>query len=105
MPRTRFTYRLDPSWSFYGGLDLNGTTFRSESDLGTKTGNPQYNNALATYRDIRLGVGASYSFTRSLRAEVETGASVYREINYNDINQTVEFKPAPYVRVGLSARF
>lgn len=105
MPRTRLTYRIEPNWSLYGGLDLNGTVFRSQNDLGTKNGVPQYNNALATYRDIRLGVGTGYTLCRGIRAEVETGCSVYREIYYKDIDQTVEFKPAPYVRVGLSAQF
>lgn len=105
MPRTRFTYNFKPDWNFYGGLDLNGTVFRSEKDLGTKIGHSQYNSALATYRDVRLGVGTGYTFWKGIHAEVETGCSVYREINYQDIDQTVEFKPAPYVRVGISTRF
>jgi hypothetical protein len=105
MPKTRLTYRIDRDWSFYGGLDLNGTTFRTEKDLGTKTGLATYNSALATYRDIRLGIGTSYQFLRGIRGEVETGVSAYREINYKDINQSVDFNPAAYVRVGLSVRF
>ena len=105
MPKTRLSYRLDSNWTVYGGLDLVGATFRSENDLGTKTGLPRYNNALANYHDIRLGVGVSYKIRRGLSAEVETGASIFREINYQDINQTVDFQPAPYVRLGLRIRF
>jgi hypothetical protein len=103
-PKTRLTYRVDPKWSLYTGVDLNGTTFRSGETLGTKTGYPNYNNALATYRDIRLGVGAGYEVGHGLRAEIEAGCSVYRDINYNDIDQDVKFNPAPYVRLGLSIR-
>ena len=105
MPKTRLSYRIDPKWQVYGGLDLNGATFRTSNDLGTKSGLPQYNNALATYRDIRTGVGTSYEITRRLRAEIEAGLSVYREINYTRINEQVNFDPAPYVRIGLSYRF
>jgi hypothetical protein len=108
MPRTRITYRIEPNWTAYAGLDLNGTTFRSAKDLGTKTGNAaylKYNDTLASYRDIHLGIGTGYEFTRGLRAEIETGCSVYREINFKEADQSVDFKPAPYVRVGLSARF
>jgi hypothetical protein len=42
---------------------------------------------------------------RGLRAEIEAGYSVYREINYFRIEQTVKFRPAPYVRLALNARF
>jgi hypothetical protein len=105
MPKTRLTYHIDPKWSLYTGLDLNGTTFRASDNLGTQIGRPQYNNALATYRDIRLGVGVGYDLGHGLRAEVEGGYSVYRRIDYKDIDQRVNFDPAPYVRAGLSYRF
>lgn len=105
MPKTRLSYRIDSKWAVYGGVDLNGAVFRTSEDLGTKTGLPQYNNALATYRDVRLGVGTSYEFAHGLRAELETGYSVYREIDYFRIDDSVRFDPAPYVRLGLNIRF
>jgi hypothetical protein len=105
MPKTRLTYHIDRQWSLFTGMDINGTTFRASDNLGTRTGFPRYNNALATYRDIRLGVGVGYDIGHGLRAEIETGFSVYRRIDYNDIGQEVDFKPAPYVRAGLSYRF
>jgi len=101
IPKTRLTYQLDPKWSLYTGLDMNGTTFRTDKILAPNIGN----NALATYRTIRLGVGASYEVLRGIQAEIEAGYSVYRDLNYNDIDQDVKFDPAPYVRVGLNYRF
>ncbi len=107
MPKTRLTYHVDPQWSLYTGLDLNGTTFRTGDSLGAKLSPAQskYDNALATYRDIRLGVGTGYEIGHGLRAEVEVGYSVYRRIDYKDFNDQVKFDPAPYVRAGLSYRF
>jgi len=105
MPRTRLSYRVDSDWTVYGGLDVVGTTFRTSQDLGTKTGLPQYNHALGNYHDIRLGVGASYRLWHACHVEVETGCSVYREINYQDIKESIDFKPAPYVRLGMSVLF
>jgi opacity protein-like surface antigen len=105
MPKTRLSYRMDAKWSLYTGLDFDGAIFRTSDDLGTKTGFPQYNNAMGAYRDIRLGAGTGYEFMRGLRAEIEAGYSVYREINYFRIEQTVKFRPAPYVRLALNARF
>ena len=110
MPKTRLTYNIEPNLAIYTGLDLNGTTFRTGEHLMPPNTPPlnntaRYNGALASYHDIRLGVGASYEFWRAVRAEAETGFSVYREIYYNDSDQSVEFKPAPYVRLGLGVRF
>jgi hypothetical protein len=105
MPKTRLSYRLDSKWALYGGLDFNGAVFRTGEDLGTKTGNPKYNNAIATYRDIRVGVGTGYEIGHGLRAELDAGYSVYRQINYFRIDDTVRFDPSPYVRLGLSCRF
>jgi hypothetical protein len=105
VPKTRLSYRLDSKWSVYGGADFHGTTFRTSDDLGTRTGLTQYNHALATYRDIRLGVGTSYEIIQGLRVELEAGYSIYRRIDYTRIDEQVEFNPAPYVRLGLSVRF
>ena len=109
IPKTRLTYHIDQQWALYTGLNMNGTTFRSGDDLGVrvnpKSADSQYDNALATYRDIRLGVGTSYELVHGLRAEVEVGYSVFHEIDYKDLNQQVHFNPAPYVRAGLSYRF
>ena len=105
VPNTRLIYQLAPQWSLYTGLDLTGTTFRTAADLGAKAGFPQYGNTLATYRTIRLGVGVTGRLVAGWRTELEAGYSVYRQINYTDLNQSVDFDPAPYVRLGLSCRF
>jgi len=105
MPKTRLSYRLQPKWALYAGLDLNGSTFRTSERFGTDTGFSRYNNALATYRDLRLGVGTGYEFARGLRVEVEAGVSVYHEIYYSRIAEQVSFDPAAYVRIGLNGRF
>ncbi len=105
IPKTRISYRVAPHWTLYGGLDMAGTTFRTDKDLSASTGLPAYNNALATYRDLRIGAGVGYEIRRGLRAEVEAGASVYRRIDYTRIDTQVEFDPAPYVRLGVNWRF
>jgi hypothetical protein len=112
MPKTRLSYLLEPKWSVYGGLDLNGSLFRANDDFGNKlneqtgtTAYSKFNNALASYRDIRVGVGTSYEFLRGLRAELEAGYSVYREIDYIRLDNYVRFSPSPYVRLAVNVRF
>jgi hypothetical protein len=104
-PQPRLTYVADDHWRLYAGADITGTTFRTTDTLGTELGQSRYNDALGTYRDVRLGAGVGYQFCRNLRAEVEGGYSVWRQIDYKDIDQTVKFDPAPYVRVGVNVSF
>jgi len=104
-PQPRLIYKTDDHWSYYGGLNLVGATFRSSDTLGTSIGRPEYNNALATYRDIRLGAGVDYNLSKSLKVEAEIGYSVSRQIDYTKVDETVTFDPAPYVRLGVNFSF
>jgi hypothetical protein len=104
-PQPRLTYLPDEHWRFYFGANVGGTTFRTSDNLGADLGEPRYNNALGTYRDVRLGAGIGYKLNRHLRVDAEAGYSVWREIDYKDIDQTVRFAPAPYVRVGIQTGF
>ena len=105
MPKNRVSYKINSDWTVYAGADLNGTTFRASENLGTVTGFPRYNNAIATYRDVRIGAGVSYEFIHGFRAEIEGGGSVYREIFYTRIEERLRFKPTPYIRLGVSVQF
>lgn len=105
IPKIRLSYRVDPKWTFYTGVDMVGTTFRTDENFGSTIGSPRYNNTLATYWDIRLGAGVSYEITKTFRAEIEAGGSVYRRIDYSNLDQQVDFDPAPYIRLGLNLRF
>ncbi|HTI69965.1 MAG TPA: DUF6268 family outer membrane beta-barrel protein, partial [Candidatus Limnocylindria bacterium] len=105
LPKPRLTYKLDERWSLHLGADLTMATFRTSDDLGNTVHLTQYNDALGTYRDIRIGGGIRYQFTSTIGLEVETGYSVYRQIEYTRIDESLKFDPAPYFRLGVSARF
>jgi len=104
-PQPRLIYQPDEHWSFHFGANIVGTTFRSSDTLGTSIGRPQYNDALGTYRDIRVGGGLGYQFSKAFRLEAEAGYSVSRQIDYTRIDETVDFDPAPYVRLGMNLGF
>ena len=105
IPKTRLTYQLASRWSVYGGAGMEGTIFRTSDALAPNGGNSRYNDALGIYRDIRAGVGTGYEFLPGLRAELEAGYSVYRSIDYEHLDTTVMFHPAPYARLGLILKF
>jgi len=104
-PETGLIYRPVPRLDLFAGADFKFAVFRTQDDFGGKVGQSDYNNALGTYRDFHLGVGAEYRIVRGLRAGVEAGYSVGREIDYKNIGQTVRFAPSPYVQASLRFRF
>lgn len=105
LPEPRLIYYLAHRWRFHVGASVVGTTFRASNKLGTSIGLPHYNDALGTYRDIRIGAGASYQFDTMVGAEVEAGYSVSRQIDYTRIDEKVKFAPAPYLRVAVRINF
>lgn len=105
IPRTRLTYKLNPAWQLHTGLDMVGTTFRANEDFDTNANVTGYNNALATYRDLRLGAGASFNLNRAVTLDIEAGASLYRRLDYTRRDRELRFTPSPYIRAGASARF
>lgn len=104
-PRPVLIYRAAPRLSLFAGADVKFAVFRGAEDLGDKIGQPRYDNALGTYRDFHLGAGIEYRIVRGLWLSAEGGYSVGRELDYQRIDQTVKFDPAPYAQAGLKYRF
>ncbi len=104
-PKPALIYRVNHDLDAYICGGGNFTVFRAGTDFGTRLGQPVYNNALATYRDFHVGAGVNYRLVRGLSLEIEGGYSVGREIDYNRLDQTVSFDPAPYVEAGIRYRF
>jgi hypothetical protein len=104
-PKPRLIYTPNDGWRFYVGADLNMATFRTSDSLGTSIGLPQYNDELGTYRDIRIGTGVGYHFSKTISVEADAGYSVSRQTDYTRIDERVEFDPAPYLRLGLRMSF
>ncbi len=104
-PRPRLIYRPAPRLDLYVGGDIKFAVFRADGNQGNNIGLPQFNNALGTYRDFHLGLGAEYEVLQGLSIGIEGGYSVGREIDYNRLNETVKFDPSPYVTVAVRYRF
>lgn len=105
LPQPRLVYQPDRHWSFHLGGNMVGTTFRTGETFGSSIQQSPYNDALGTYRDIRVGGGVGYRFNRMLQVEAEAGHSVSRQIDYTRVGETLRFSPAPYVRLGLNLGF
>jgi hypothetical protein len=104
-PKPGLIYTPNDRWRVYVGADMNVVTFRTSDSLGTSIGQPQYNDALGTYRDIRIGAGVGHHFSKTLSVDANAGYSVSRQIDYTRIDERVKFDPAPYMRLGLRMSF
>ena len=104
-PKPRLIYTLNDHWSFHAGADFNMATFRTSDSLGTSIALPQYNDAIGTYRDIRIGAGVGYRINKTLSVEADAGYSVNRRIDYTRIDERVKFDPAPYAGLSLRQSF
>jgi hypothetical protein len=73
VPRPQIIYRQNQFWMFHAGANLEGSTFRTSETFGNEQNEPRYNNALASYRDIRVGAGIEVQVTQRLTLEIEGG--------------------------------
>ncbi len=105
VPRPQVIYRLNPQWSLRAGASLDGATFRTSETFGAARGEPRYNHALASYRDIRIGAGFDVKLTPRLLLQADGGYSVNRQIDYTRIDERVKFDSAPFLQVGLRVTF
>ena len=104
-PRPRLIYHPTPRFDLYVGGDIKFAVFRADGNQGNDIGLPKFNNALGTYRDFHVGVGAEFELLQGLSVGVEGGYSVGREIDYNRLDETVKFDPSPYVTAAIRYRF
>ncbi len=105
LPKPQLIYTPNDRWRFHVGAELNTAIFRTSDSLGTSIGLPQYNDEIGNYRDIRIGTGICYRFSKSISMEADVGYSVNRQIDYTEIDETVEFASAPYAGLGLRVNF
>jgi hypothetical protein len=105
MPKPRVIYQVASGLGVFAGGELNFVTFRTGDNIETKTGVAGFNNALGSYRDIRVGAGAEYNLNHRFSLSLEGGCSVGRQIDYSRIDSTLKFGSAPYVEGGLKIRF
>lgn len=105
-PKPEIIYKVNPDLDVFAGVGLNFTVFRADKDMGERVNQnnidtARFNNALGTYHDFHLGAGVDYQLVRGLYLSAEGGYSVGREFDYSRLDETVSFKPAPYVQTSI----
>ncbi|MEI9897568.1 MAG: DUF6268 family outer membrane beta-barrel protein [Chthoniobacter sp.] len=106
LPTPRIEYTLNKSILLYVGGDVQGNTYRADSNFGTVHGNPSLNDAWVDYTQIRVGGGASWKIRPELTLELEAGVVPVQEFDFHraDIRSSASDIP-PYGGVVLRAAF
>jgi hypothetical protein len=107
-PRPQLQYILSDSVTLFAGADLREETFRVDNQFGTSRGNPQLNNAIVQYNEVRAGAGLTWKVYKGVTVDLEGGCTPYRRFDYTRVADGFKVKSedwVPYLRVGLSALF
>ncbi|NBV24205.1 MAG: hypothetical protein EBS05_20095 [Proteobacteria bacterium] len=105
MPRPRIELRASDSLMLYACGELREVSYRTARDFGTSVGNPALNNRMLDYRDMRLGGGMTYSFSRHINLGLEGGYVIERRFNYYGAHTQLTDNGAGYVSASLNGKF
>jgi hypothetical protein len=106
LPQPRIEYSLNKNTTLYAGGDIQGATYRADSDFGTQQGTPKLNNAWIDYSQIRVGVGASIKIRPEVTLEMEAGIVPVQEFDFHRANvRASSTEIPPYGGLVLKAAF
>jgi hypothetical protein len=105
LPKPRIEYTPVDKLTLFVGAEMLSGTYRVHGDLGSSKGLAKLDDAIISYREIRVGGGVKYEILPNLAAEVEGGYMVDREFDFWDEGTRIDTEGAPYVKIGVSASF
>lgn len=101
IPRPRVSYALTDEISLHVGASMRAVTFRSGDDPDF----PSFDDALANYREVSLGLGGRYRLGRRVNVEAEFGYAALRQLEYTRLDERVRFNPSLSIRFALRIAF
>jgi hypothetical protein len=106
LPTPRLEFSVNPQFTLYGGAVVKSQTFRMSDDLGTAGGQPELDQAVLNYSEIRTGIGFDWKITPAITLSAEGGYVPWREFDFHrtDIRYHHE-QGAPYGTIALHGAF
>jgi uncharacterized protein DUF6268 len=83
LPTPRLEFAATENLTFYAGANLKGSTFRTQQHFGNSVGNPDLNNAVLDYSEVRTGAGMQIKLSPQCQLSIEGGFVPYREFDYH----------------------
>ena len=102
VPKPALVYEPNGNWQFRLLGELLYDDFRTDDVV---TPNFELHHAVVQYSEIRLGFQARYALCDKVRAIVGVGYTVRRNFEFFRADESATTDPAPYVKVGLEAKF
>jgi hypothetical protein len=103
-PKPALVYQPTDDWEFRILGELNYLNVRTD-DVVTTERKLQVHNAVLQYSEYRAGVQFAYSGIKYLKLIAGAGATIERDFDFFRIHQSKRTDPAPYVRIGVEAKF
>jgi hypothetical protein len=103
-PRPALIYNLSENWEARAGLELGGYGFRVDKDGRTPA---EYSGSVLMYKYYQVGVGLKYTGFKPFNIFGGAGYTFEREFDYfrNGPGQKFKAAGAPYIKIGLEAKF
>ena len=102
----RLIYTVSKQLDFFVGGEVNGTTFKRNSDDDARPQFKRFSNGVVDFSEDRVGAGLTYSPIEAVDIDISGGWDVERNFNYyrGDSKRFVT-DGAPYVKLKVSANF
>jgi hypothetical protein len=78
-PRPEIDVKISRRITLFADGQFDGGNFRVPDSTGTAIGRPQFNNAVLTYREIRLGGGLRVKLLPFAAVQTEAGEALGRD--------------------------
>ena len=105
LPKPAVEYQVSETLTAYFRGTLLGSSYRVAKDFGQTHGRPDLDDALVTYREIRVGTGFRCSVGKRLVSELEGGWTINRRFAYREQHLQLNGRGAPYVAGTLRFSF
>jgi hypothetical protein len=103
-PKPALVYDPNDDWDFRALGEIDVSEFRTD-DVVTPLRKLQEHNAILQYSEVRAGLQASYSGFKPFKVVAGVGCTIWRDFDFFRVSVREKTDPAPYVRLGIEAKF
>jgi hypothetical protein len=104
-PRTRLEFSASDRLALFVGGDVQGGTYTVAEDFGKPSRRRDLDGETVEYREIRIGLGARYQFSKNMGATFDFGWMTDRRFEFDDEDLLLNGDGAGFVRFGVSGSF
>jgi uncharacterized protein DUF6268 len=106
LPTPRIEFALADNATLYMGANIKQVGYRMDDQFGFTHGNPNLNNAILTYTEVRTGIGIDWKLDPLITISAEAGYQPYRAFDFHRADVTFrETGSAPYGMISVHSAF